>query len=178
MCSVPKCRPDCYDEDVECTVVRLHFFICILVLKNEQNEDTAVEEVSGSTVLGLRQTAECYGNGECRVVGNEPTCFCDASHDYSKLSTMTETQSLCKDLIPSISYIEHYDGNFSIFAANSNLVLEVDDWSVFTITIDASIQVLHVNLTAPTLSLGDPMLLVRTVLLLPRKDEFHPFHID
>lgn len=89
-----------------------------------------------------------------------PTCFCDDTHNYQAYPSITQEQALCKELIPSVAYINHHSGNFSVNAATGQLQLNIDEWAVHTLTIKDEWNVLYVNLSSSS-ELGDPMVIVR-----------------
>lgn len=94
------------------------------------------------------------------MIQGMPTCVCDDSHSYAALANPSPNQELCKELIPSLSYIEHFQTNFSIHAEIANLRLDVDEWGIYTINVKPEWNVLHVNLTALS-DKSDPMIFLR-----------------
>lgn len=116
-----------------------------------------------STSGSLRNTSECYGNGECQVLTNSsgyqvPTCVCDEAYNFS--NPTTRAQELCKQLIPSVAYVRHYTDPFVISSDLLDLYVTIGAWALYTIAVQDDWQVLVATLEATTPE-ADAMLFVR-----------------
>ncbi|ETV82335.1 hypothetical protein, variant [Aphanomyces astaci] len=143
-CSTPRCRPDCVDF-------------------NNCNTPSASAMVTSSS--GLRNTTDCYGNGECRVLTvngiEQPTCICDEAFSFEN---PTDDQSICKVPLPSISRIQHYADPFVVYGDSLQYYVPVGEWTIYTLTVKPEWQYVYVHLRE--LSDGsDPLVLVRKTKL-------------
>ncbi|KDO22768.1 hypothetical protein SPRG_12195 [Saprolegnia parasitica CBS 223.65] len=157
-CNLPQCRPDCVDFD-NCPV---------------PGSSTPVGVVS----KGLRSTTDCYGNGVCTVQTNadgvdQPTCVCDPAYHYDRPN---DAQSLCKVPIPSISYVEHYNSSFVVYAQSLDEQVDIGQWALYTINVQPSWNYVHVQLDAASLT-SDALVLVRKNTL-PSLDVTHPYPVQ
>ncbi|RHZ20469.1 hypothetical protein DYB37_000447 [Aphanomyces astaci] len=114
---------------------------------------------------GLRNTTDCYGNGECRVLTvngiEQPTCICDEAFSFEN---PTDDQSICKVPLPSISHIQHYADPFVVYGDSLQYYVPVGEWTIYTLTVKPEWQYVYVHLTE--LSDGsDPLVLVRKTKL-------------
>lgn len=145
-CSVPKCGPDCQDLGS-----------CL-----DATAWTGSSSAPASVSIGissLRNTSECFGNGVCQATGTlDPVCVCDEAFAFNP--PKTPAQALCKELVPSVAYIQHFTGPFRIEAGLLDLQIERGDWGLYTISVQDNWKVLVVNVDNIT-SDGDAMLFVR-----------------
>ncbi|CAK4192489.1 unnamed protein product [Aphanomyces euteiches] len=131
-----------------------------------------------SLFSGLRNSTQCYGNGECVVMTNskgveQPTCVCDEAFSYAN---PTDDQSICKVPIPSIDFIQHFNGPFTIQGTTLDNQVSIGVWAIYTLTIQPSWQFVYVQLER--LSDGsDPLLVVRKTKL-PSLDLAHPYPLQ
>ncbi|RHY47079.1 hypothetical protein DYB34_001049 [Aphanomyces astaci] len=114
---------------------------------------------------GLRNTTDCYGNGECRVLTvngiEQPTCICDEAFSFEN---PTDDQSICKVPLPSISHIQHYADPFVVYGDSLQYYVPVGEWTIYTLTVKPEWQYVYVHLRE--LSDGsDPLVLVRKTKL-------------
>ncbi|KAG1710244.1 hypothetical protein DVH05_017249 [Phytophthora capsici] len=136
-CSIPKCGPDCQD----------------LGTCSDSTASTAIG------VTSLRNTSECYGNGVCKATEDgDPKCICDEAFAFNP--PKTSDQALCKVLVPSIAYIQHFTGPFRVEVGLLELQIERGNWALYTITVKDEWEVLVASLDGVT-SEGDGMLFVR-----------------
>ncbi|ETL25149.1 hypothetical protein L916_20967 [Phytophthora nicotianae] len=141
-CSVPKCGPDCQD----------------LGTCSDATTWTDSTTTVSIGINSLRNTSECYGNGVCQVTGNHPVCVCDEAFTFSPPTT--SAQALCKELVLSVAYIEHFTGPFRMEAGLLDLQIERGNWALYTITVKDEWEVLVVNLDKIS-SDGDATLFIR-----------------
>ncbi|OWZ20164.1 Leishmanolysin-like peptidase [Phytophthora megakarya] len=151
-CSVPQCGPDCEDLG-----------ICSDATAWTGNVSIPVSNTTAATVSiginALSNTSECYGNGVCKVTGNDgPVCVCDEAFAFE--NPTTSARALCQVLIPSIAYVEHFTGPFRIEAGLLDLQVKRGKWALYTLTVKDEWGVLVANLDQIT-SDGDPMLFIR-----------------
>lgn len=150
---MPKCGPDCIDLGTCANGSTL------------VSSDTSLGDYVTSVILAdnpLRNTSECYGNGVCQVLtdsnGNDiPTCVCD---DPFSFSNPTPNQALCKELVPSVAYIEHFTEPFTITTDILELQVDVDDWALFTLQVKDEWQIIVANLEIESTG-TDTMLFIR-----------------
>ncbi|ETW04186.1 hypothetical protein H310_04531 [Aphanomyces invadans] len=155
-CSTPRCRPDCVDF-------------------NNCNAPT-----SSATVLtsGLRNTTDCYGNGECRVVTvhgvDQPTCVCDEAFSFAN---PTDDQSICKVPLPSIRRVQHFADPFVVHGDTMQYYVGVGEWTMYTLTVKPEWQYVYVELKE--LSDGsDPLVLVRKTKLPSLNASGNPYPLQ
>ncbi|KAL3665807.1 hypothetical protein V7S43_009235 [Phytophthora oleae] len=138
-CSIPKCGPDCLDLGA-CS----------------DATSTAIVSVG---VNSLRNTSECYGNGVCKATKDgDPECICDEAFVFNPPTT--SDQALCKILVPSVAYIQHFTGPFRMEVGLLDLQIDRGNWALYTITVKDEWEVLVASLDEVT-SEGDGMLFVR-----------------
>lgn len=150
---MPKCGPDCIDLGTCANISTL------------LSSDTNLVDYATSVILAakpLRNTSECYGNGVCQVLTNSngtdvPTCVCD---DAFSFTNPTATQALCKELVPSVAYIEHFAAPFTVTTDILELQVDIDDWALFTIEVKDEWQILVANLDIESIG-TDTMLFIR-----------------
>ncbi|RLN79412.1 hypothetical protein BBJ28_00005415 [Nothophytophthora sp. Chile5] len=156
-CSVPKCGPDCQDlgtcADASTQMDSL--------ADSTQFSAIATMEMGGSATL--RNTSECYGNGVCQILTTpagelEPQCVCDEAFAFAHPTTAD--QALCKTLLPSVAYIQHFSGPFQVEAGLLDLQIARGAWALYTIRVKDDWEVLVANLDGGTPE-GDAMLFVR-----------------
>ncbi|RLN36561.1 hypothetical protein BBJ28_00005799 [Nothophytophthora sp. Chile5] len=156
-CSVPKCGPDCQDlgtcADASTQMDSL--------ADSTQFSAIATMEIGVSTPL--RNTSECYGNGVCQLLTTptgelEPHCVCDEAFAFAHPTTAD--QALCKTLLPSVAYIQHFLGPFQVEAGLLDLQIARGAWALYTIRVKDDWEVLVANLDESTPE-GDAMLFIR-----------------
>ncbi|DAZ94498.1 TPA: hypothetical protein N0F65_011851 [Lagenidium giganteum] len=166
-CAVPKCGPDCLDLGT-CTggVDQLLDSASAFASGSLAAVTTGLTNIAASSLTAnmrpLRNTSECYGNGECRVGldanGVEvPRCECDAAFSYAN---PTPAQALCQVLVPSVTYIQHFDSPFTAMAQLLTLQLAPKAWALYTIIVPDKWEVLVASLDILTTE-SDAMLFVR-----------------
>lgn len=126
---------------------------------------TAISSSMSSAITAsnpLRNTSECYGNGVCQITRNAqgeeiPACVCDEAFSFEH---PTPSQALCKELLPSVAYIQHFTGPFTAAVTLLDLQLAVNAWALYTIQVKDEWEILVANLEV-TSSETDAMLFVR-----------------
>ncbi|RHY35487.1 hypothetical protein DYB32_000038 [Aphanomyces invadans] len=135
---------------------------------------------SSATVLtsGLRNTTDCYGNGECRVVTvhgvDQPTCVCDEAFSFAN---PTDDQSICKVPLPSIRRVQHFADPFVVHGDTMQYYVGVGEWTIYTLTVKPEWQYVYVELKE--LSDGsDPLVLVRKTKLPSLNASGNPYPLQ
>lgn len=152
-CSIPKCGPDCQDLGT-----------CADATLSTSSTSVNVSLVATTTigVSAFRNTSECYGNGVCQVVPTggvqQPRCVCDEAFAFDSPSSLDQT--LCKELLPSVAYVQPFASPFRIEAGLLDLQLARGAWALYTLVVKDSWEVLVANLDTTTPE-GDAMLFIR-----------------
>lgn len=173
-CSVPKCGPDCQDLGicVQANAISTDDADTAVSFSDDDDDPgattsvtTEISTIASSVITSanpLRNTSECYGNGVCQVIKSAdgkdmPMCVCDEAFSFTNPSP---SQALCKELLPSVAYIQHFTKPFTVSATLLDLQLAVNAWALYTIIVKDEWEILVANLVV-TSTETDAMLFVR-----------------